>query len=541
MSTKNRTLQNKSKQPRLSSSYIIPAHHVDGPEVTRFLQSLDPTQHSKERVLYSIGVKLLSETSNPAALDFISSLNLEPVKILNIPTNSYDLLGSTYQYLNSKTENLEKGSFYTSSQIAADMVSDLDFGNNQMIFDPACGSGAFLFGSNAGPHQLVGVDFDPIAVMVAKFNYFIKFPDAGPPNIFNEDFFAWNLQNKALKFDYVIGNPPYGANIDLSNIVGSQISSGESFSYFTEAGYFSLKPGGILRFLVPEALLNVKKHKDIRGFILNSCNLTRIKKYKQKFSGVMSDLYLIELTNTPGETTTFEEEYSTQIPTSMFSKFHNDVFVHLKKKDVEIIKHVTEQKTFDLSESVFGLGVVTGDNKTKISSVQSAGMECIYSGKEVSKYKLLSPKWFINFDRNELQQVAPDEIYRAPMKLVYKTISKSLIFAIEETGSLTTNSANIIIPKIPGYDAKTVMGFLNSDLYSYLHLKLFGGVNKIAKTNLQQLPFPAITSSQNDYIRSLVGKAMNDADDSELQDYIHKDIFKLDSFQIQHIQNSLKR
>ena len=46
-----------------------------------------------------------------------------------------------------KKENLEKGSFYTDYKIAKDFVTDLDFKNNQLIIDPACGSGSFLFNS----------------------------------------------------------------------------------------------------------------------------------------------------------------------------------------------------------------------------------------------------------------------------------------------------------------------------------------------------------------------------------------------------------
>ena len=69
------------------------------------------------------------------------------------------------------------------------------------------------------------------------------------------------------------------------------------------------------------------------------------------------------------------------------------------------------------------------------------------------------------FDRNNLQQVAPDNIYRAPQKLIYKTINKYIKITIDDTQSLTTNSANIIIPNIIGFDIYTIMGILNSQLY----------------------------------------------------------------------------
>lgn len=39
------------------------------------------------------------------------------------------------------------------------------------------------------------------------------------------------------------------------------------------------------------------------------------------------------------------------------------------------------------------------------------------------------------------------------------------MFAYDDTSSLFLNSANILIPNIPGMSTKTVLAFLNSSLY----------------------------------------------------------------------------
>lgn len=133
-----------------------------------------------------------------------------------------------------------------------------------------------------------------------------------------------------------------------------------------------------------------------------------------------------------------------------------------------------------------------------------AKSEPIYSGKEIThKYSFDPPKNYIIFDRSNLQQVAPDEIYRAPAKLVYKTINKYLKVVIDTSKSLTTNSANIIIPNIEELNIYTILAFMNSYLYSFYYLKKFGGVNKVAKENLIALPFPALTDAQQKNIISL--------------------------------------
>jgi SAM-dependent methyltransferase len=536
MLIKNTTIQNKTKQNKLNNQHIIPSHCISDPEVNVFLKSIIKYKESKESILFSIGCELVRRNTNPHLKQFLSEHSFPIVKIENIPYDEFDLLGSTYQYLNSKRENLERGSFYTDYKIAKDFVNDLDFSKNQLILDPACGSGSFLFNSNASSNQIFGVDNDPIAIMIAKFNYFIKFPNGNYPNIFCDDFFNWYLKNKHLMFDYLIGNPPYGANLNLKNISSSHVISGESFSYFIEFGFTLLKDVGIMRYLLPESILNVKKHYDIRKYILDNTNLNKIKKYQTKFAGVMSDLYMLEITNDKvNSDLIFIDNKSTIIPKTIFKSLKNSVITCFNQKDVTIIQKVTDIQGHNLSNSIFALGVVTGNNKEKLFDNPTDNSEPIYSGKEVTKYNLLPPKKHIIFDRNNLQQVAADDVYRASQKLVYKTINKHIKIAIDDTQSLTTNSANIIIPNIIGLDIHTIMGILNSQLYSYLNIKLFGGVNKISKENLQSLPFPKISNKQNLYIKELVMKVMETSDDSDLQNYIHKNIFGLCKSEIEYI------
>lgn len=250
----------------------------------------------------------------------------------------------------------------------------------------------------------------------------------------------------------------------------------------------------------------------------------------------MSDVYMLELNHEPSSHMLFVNSVTTVIPKNIFKSLHNHIFVHLTDQDIAILKKVNKLKKYDLSKSVFGLGVVTGDNKKKLLDRPRKGAEHIYTGKEVEKYTLRIPKNYIVFDRGQLQQVAPDAIYRAPKKLVYKTIHKYLKVAIDTSGSLTSNSANIIIPKIASLDIYTVMAFLNSTLYSYLHVKMFGGVNKIAKENLMALPFPHVTAEVNSIIKELTKDAIHRGNDEYVQKYIHQEVFGLTPEEVLYIQ-----
>ena len=123
--------------------------------------------------------------------------------------------------------------------------------------------------------------------------------------------------------------------------------------------------------------------------------------------------------------------------------------------------------------------------------------------------------------------------------MVYKFISNKLVFAYDDKQRLFLNSANILIPKIPGMNIKTVMALLNSDLFSFLYQKMFGEV-KILKGNLLQLPFPEISTEQDSRISALVDSIMSGcADDVELLQSEIYSLFNLSNEQIKHIRSVL--
>ena len=143
--------------------------------------------------------------------------------------------------------------------------------------------------------------------------------------------------------------------------------------------------------------------------------------------------------------------------------------------------------------------------------------------------------------RSQFQQVAQEKYYRANEKLVYKFISKKLVFAYDNTKSLFLNSANILIPNVPNMSIKTVMAYLNSELFQYLYTKLFGEV-KILKGNLILLPFPKITEQQNNIITKIVNELLKGK--NENNDTLQKIIFYsygLNQEQMQYIKGQLEK
>ena len=166
-------------------------------------------------------------------------------------------------------------------------------------------------------------------------------------------------------------------------------------------------------------------------------------------------------------------------------------------------------------------------------------MEAVITGKEVAPYTLKTAENFLLYDRKNFQQAAPEKYYRAPEKLVYKFISNQLVFSYDNTGTLVLNSANILIPEIPGMSIKTVLAFLNSDFLRYYYQMLSNDI-KILKSHLMQLPFPEIPPADSAAIDAVIDKIL--AGDNtcipELQNKIYR-CYQLSQDQISYIENFL--
>ena len=364
----NTTIQNLTKRNKLSKEHVLPKHIVSHIKTISFLQSLLIIEESKEAIIYNLGKKLVGNNNNVFYNQFISEYSYIDIEIENIPIGEFDLLGASYQFLNTKYENLSMGSFYTSKELAYEMTSHLSFDKDETLIDLSCGSGVFLFAADIPQNKIIGIDFDPIAVMIAKFNFFIKFPNAFIyPKIYESDFIDWYLAYKYKKYTYIVGNPLYGANLNLSKIHSDYIKTGESFSYFIEYSYYLLEDGGLLSYLLPESILNVKRHMDIRDFILDKTNLTKIKKYDTKFAGVMSDIYQLDLNKKKTKTMEFISGTSKNIiKKESFKNLKNHIFTSLNKEDFNIIYKVKTKGPNSLIGSEFAIGIVTGDNAKKL-------------------------------------------------------------------------------------------------------------------------------------------------------------------------------
>lgn len=509
---------NKSKSEKL----IKPDNYICGECLDVVISQIKNSPYSCYDIFTYLCHLKLSHINNQTNVErFLSEYKLSTDVSIYVPESvmsdtKNDWLGYLYQAYTPEGKRNIQGMYYTNKEVVKKMLYDVDLDDSNTFLDPCCGTGAFLMNANSKSlSQLYGIDNDNIAVMITKANLIALYPnDDTYPQIYCEDFlddsmfFQSQIQN--LKFDYIYTNPPWGIN-RVKSYSSTIINSKERSSLFFIKAFMLLKPTGRMSFLLPSALLKVKVHHDFRLFVLSKTTIKKISLYKEKFNGVYTDFFSINVTKqSPKGLQTYCVSRENKLSNIVIPIIEGQSEIEIySSKENDILKIVENLGYHNLGDSIWALGIVTGDNKNKIKTVQlSEDYETIYTGKDVNKYTLTTPTKYIKYDRSQLQQCAKDEIYRYPEKLVYKFISKTLCFAYDNNSSLFLNSANILIPKIEGMSIKTVLAFLNSDIFAYYYRKRYLDI-KVLKNNLTTLPFPQITPMQNKEITQMVDLVLN--------------------------------
>ncbi len=461
-----------------------------------------------------------------------------------------DFLGALYQSVKNEGEKSEGGSYYTPKFLVENIVQDV-IKPNSKILDPCCGTGQFLITAGdivKSPKNIYGYDIDKIAVGIARINIHLRYKEVDfRAKIFYKDALLDESNPLFIPieeelFDVVITNPPWGASFTKEEkstlkTLFPEIKTTESFSYFLIKGLDLLKKQGRLVYILPEAFLFVRKHSDIRKYLIDNSYIEKICHYGRLFKGVFSPVIRLDvrkerLSNMKIYSRDNLGEYNTtQQSLSEDKSYKFNVF--LSEMDKDIIKKVYAfPSVFLENQAVWALGIVTGDNNKYMKEKKLLGYEPVIKGSDINKYSLKRASSFIKFEPSKFQQVAPENIYRAREKLVYKFISKKLVFAYDGKGLLTLNSANILIPQIEEYPIKSILALLNSSLYQFLFQKKFNTI-KVLRGDLEKMPFPLLSPEQHLYINNKVNRLLQDVNDKEKQKQLNAidnyitDIFSL--------------
>ena len=466
-----------------------------------------------------------------------------------------DVLGFLYQSLLVEGKKSQSGSYYTPSNLVDEIIKE-HVKKDSKVLDPCCGTGQFLLAFSdiiENPSNIYGVDIDEIAVRIARLNLLIKFKNKDfAPNIVckntlfevgNYDLFSLNDEN-IRDFDVIATNPPWGVHFSKEDIERLRknypsITSFESFSYFLKKSIDLLREDGIISFILPESILNVKTHKDIREIILKNSQIKKIVYLDRVFKNVFTPVIRIDIQKDEKKQGSIQIQKGTEaynIEQTRWLKNQDYVFdIHSSGYDEKIIDKIYSVNHTTLEQKAdWALGIVTGNNKGFITNELKDGFEPIFKGKDVERFTLSEPTSYIKFTPEKFQQVAPTEKYRAKEKLIYRFISKYLVFAYDDKQKLTLNSANIVIPKTDDYPIKVIAALFNSSLYQFIFQKKFSSI-KVLRNHIEQMPLPLWDKVTFSEIIKLVDEIIDKGDKfEELDSFIMKK-YSLSSQEITYI------
>jgi len=422
-----------------------------------------------------------------------------------------DTCGLIYQMLQCEGRKSKKGSYYTPPGYADEVLNQ--YGEKgQKFLDPCCGTGMFLLAAARkydSPDNIYGWDTDKTAVHIARINLMLYFKDRDfIPHIYLKNSLTENTNEK---FDIIATNPPWGHHFDkkehdLIKNKYKKIKTGESFSYFIAAGIGLLRKGGILSYLLPEALLKVNTHRDIRKLLLENGHIRYIKFLGKPFFRVQTRVIRMDL-SADGEnkkTTVFKKNKIYSVDSARFFKNTHLLFdFNCNQRDYSIMDRVYSGNYTTLkSKTLWILGIVSGNNNKFISTVEKKDYLPFISGQDLESCRISEPERFIYFNREVLQQSAPGEYYSRSPKIVYKFITDKPVFAIDRAGYITLNSANSFCPE-PEIPVETIAALFNSHLYRFIIKKRFNSI-KVLRSHLEQLPIPSFNLEQSLFLKETV-------------------------------------
>lgn len=235
-----------------------------------------------------------------------------------------DVLGSIFEHLIPREEQMLLGQFYTPRPVADLLVAMTIDGERPLVVDPGCGSGTFLMSAYSFlahsarlSHKdllsiIWGFDLSPFAAELAVINLyrqdmseFQNFPRIVPGNFFDRqpgqtfDFPAPRIKagspNKIPvpipKFDAIIGNPPYlrSQNQDdldpgyRGQLFGAAAKAGVSappktdlFAFFIYHAMRFMKAGSRLGFVTPTSWLTADYAASLQMILLGRVRVATV-------------------------------------------------------------------------------------------------------------------------------------------------------------------------------------------------------------------------------------------------------------------------
>ena len=399
-----------------------------------------------------------------------------------------DPLGAFYLSGLELGRRSQPGAFYTPEALCRELGPV----TSGRLCDPCCGSGGLLLaaaGRNFPPEQLFACDNDPIALRLCLINCALFFADPDcRVTVEQRDLFT---APPPLRFEQIVTNPPWGG----------RVNGRDRFDAALRAGLRLLTPGGELQIFLPRAFLNVERHRQLRRDVFSS-GINAIRLCGAAFPGVMSEAVLLRhRSGIPAALT------ASRPGTAGYRLCADELFTTFggippdaSAAEIALLRRLARRSDRTLrGRARFALGIVTGSNAEFLSSEPAPDRPGVLRGRDIHPFYCDAPTVFLAGEPARLRQCADPEIYRRP-KIVYRFVADRVICAIDRSGVLPLNSANVFVPE-PGYPWESIAALFNSSLYGFIFRKRFAAA-KVLRSHLEALPLPELPAAAHAELRA---------------------------------------
>lgn len=364
--------------------------------------------------------------------------------------------------------------------------------------------------------------------------------------IAGEKAFNWNEEFKDIMpnggFDVIIGNPPYGAELDeqAKNYISQNYHTAEyqidTYVVFIERALNLLKEGGKLSFIVPSTWLNMHYFSKLRNLIISNTKLEQIVLFRyQVFEDVTAETCIFICTKA------FKPDNDVRISSIDNIEQNNDIKYQkisqnywLKNYETGFNVFYTQEK-LNLIERIYNNSIIVDkiasitvgikpyqtnkgtpkqtkqDVESRIydSSIQiNEFFQPYIVGSNITKYHIKKPiNKYIKYG-DWLAEPRKSLNFKSK-KIVIRQTADRVIAAVDNVGYYDLNNVHNLIPTDEIYsNLNFLVTVLNSKLMDFAYKFLVPEAGRVfaevKAVNLAKLPIPNATPEQQ---QSLASKA----------------------------------
>lgn len=326
------------------------------------------------------------------------------------------------------------------------------------------------------------------------------------------------------KFNYVVGNPPYGADVDkdLKEKLKSKypIIEGKNDIYALfvyrniEIADLKCKVG----LITPNTYLGLFYYEKLRKLLIDNYKIEKIIDLPNKLK-VFEDVNIDTVISIFSKKRECNYYYKVVSKLSSLEQFIKSEYIYEKINygDIiddyrilisEFVRPKNKHKSFDSICTVHQGGAFVGKDGSLVNTLEESAP--YLSGTDIDRYFM---KWkgnYIPLDKNKVYSLGNEEHYRKEKIVMQRSrgrhLSKRIVATKDNKGFYCAlGRTNYLLPTTRNINE--ILGVLNSKYINYYYTEKFGfSSTDIIASSIRQLPYPM---EKNDLISQCVERILN--------------------------------